>query len=265
MIPPTPIFTARTLLVLALFLTALNALSEVSAPEKRVWTSTDGRRISATYVKSTVQGTVLKLDSGTEVTVRHGTLSKADQEYILERVKETPAAVLADLNRSAAKALGEKVPDHYAFTVKWTKEKVTEAPFNRVEGFIGKTTTWMSKIKVTNHLAQELKDVTLLYSVQIKRDGSTVNLYSFEGDTIKIPTLAQNVVEDLNGKTFQTLDGKVQPGYITTTPGRGNKSDTVIGASIKLMHLGKVVYEWKSSPGVKDKMTEKLEAAGLSK
>lgn len=62
------------------------AASWTQAGEMRVWTSSDGKTVTAELVSATDTTATIKTDTGREFTLAHERLSAADREYILSHI-----------------------------------------------------------------------------------------------------------------------------------------------------------------------------------
>lgn len=232
----------------------------------RTWTSSDGRKLEASIVALAGKDVILRTAGGKEFPVPMARLSEVDSQFIASWVTQNPMAALKGLAGPAVSppSAGSTTVG-YRFTVGWNKIKFDEKPKNIGGPWHAKVVTWKPKFKVTNTSGRELKDLMLVYQVQIRLDrDSKVDDYSFPTNKMLIPVIKSNQSLDIEGYGFETLDAKLSKDYITTDGSRRNKSDVILGSIVKLIHEGKIVHEYKSGTGMQDRLREKLSGLGIS-
>ena len=228
--------------------------------DKRLWTSNDGRQIKAALVKLTPEGVVLRLDDGNETTVKQSSLSLADQAYLASR----PATPTKPETVPTAAIFAAQRPKQYAFSVTWSKEKTFDIKSGT--SVVSNTSTWQAKFRITNLLPRELTGLVIGYEVQLKRDrDAELNRYDYVLDAIPIASIKPNESIEISTKTFDIVDSKLVKGKKTKDGTRPNKSDTLIGVMLDIVHLGKLAHEYKSIDGVDNALTDYLKARGLIK
>jgi SLA1 homology domain 1, SHD1 len=230
--------------------TGLQAQAQ-SAGSTRLWTSSDGKTLDASFVKTEGTNIVLLLADGREVSVPAARLSNADIAYI----KQLPPPQAAKATPGEPPNQATEAPKSYGFSVSWDKEKQSETQL-AITGIKGKIINWQPVFKVTSRCTVPLENLMLIYSVQINRDlGKKASTPIFATGFEVVPTIKPNETLIIKAaKTFEAINAKVQNGYETTDGSRANKSDTVFGASTRLIHDLKVVHSFKSAPGVQDRL-----------
>lgn len=237
-----------------------------AGPGIRTWTSSDGRKLEASIVG--LAGTDVRLRSadGKDFPVPMARLSEGDSQYIATWISQNPMAALKGLASPPVNPPGAgSTTVGYRFSVGWNKIKFDEKPKNVGGAWNAKVVTWKPKFKVTNTSGRELKNLMLVYQVQIRLDrDSKVDDYSFPTNKMLIPVIKSNQSLDIDGYGFETLDAKLKQDFITTDGSRRNKSDVILGSIVKLIHEGKIVHEYKSGTGMQDRLREKLSGLGIS-
>jgi uncharacterized protein affecting Mg2+/Co2+ transport len=219
----------KNLACLTLFL--LGTASLQSAP--RVFTSTDGKSITADLVGANGLQATLKLADGRETVVSMNRLSQVDQEFITAWVKQNPQTIRYNFSVEAAK---EKVDS-----------KVAGSRFSIESSTVAK---WLYHVKVTNRASQPMEGVKMRYQIHYTDVDGKVKNTEYKFGVKDLPPLKPGESINVDTDPVDLVSIKLEGGYMYSDGSRPRQTDTIKGLAVTLEHNGKSVFEFTTT-GVK--------------
>lgn len=114
------LFVLSALILAGVSLAPPAVRAQTHAPPTRTWTSTDGRKIEASFVAVVGENVQIRMANGTLFTVPLARLSAADQSYVKSQPPGTPGAAPTDSSGSAVAAV-TPLPGQPAAMATWPR------------------------------------------------------------------------------------------------------------------------------------------------
>ncbi len=225
--------------VLVCGLTALDATA-------RTFTSTDGKTIDAEVLGADGLQATLKLADGRQTVVPLNRLCQADQDFVLNWLKQNPQAI------------------RYSFVVDAAKEKVDSKESRRGVGVSMTTTKWLYHLKITNRASQPVEGLKVSYQIHYTDMDGKAKSTEFKSGTKELPALKAGESTSVDTDAVELVTTKLDSGYAWGNGAPARQTDTLKGIAVTIEHNGKSVHEFTSGTSVK-KIAQSPQASASKK
>jgi hypothetical protein len=218
----------KIVLCIAAMLSSATLLQAAS----RVFTSTDGKTITAELTSANGLQATLKLADGRETVVPLNRLCQADQLYIADWLKKNPQEI------------------RYNFSVDADKEKMDSKTTGSRSIMTTSTSKWLYHVKVTNRASQPVDGLKMRFQIHYVDEEGKAKSTEYKFGVKDIPTLKPGESTMVDTDPVELITTQMQDGWMHGDGARARQADTIKGIAVTLEHDGKSVFEFATT-GVK--------------